>query len=150
MDSITSLREEHSLVRREVFALQREHRVIGQRLEEKRAELRVIEKWLNNPPDFLAPPRRSDLPSATEAVDDLVAKVPGLRRRDVLDRLEGTVNSDSDNVRTIISSAISRRVKSGDIVQTEDKKLFPKGHESLAPPPEDEPEDDDDEDGLPF
>ena len=151
MDSMNSLREEFSRARKAVADLASQYRHIGNQLEEKRAELRVMDKWLRNPPEFLTPSRRSDLLSPTEAVDELVVEIPGLKRKAVIDRLEEKVDSDSPNIRSMISSAISRRIKAGDIVQTDDKRLFPKGHESVAVvTPEVEPAESDDDDGLPF
>ena len=118
----------------EIDARERERRDI-------RAERAVVERWRRDPPQFLtqigigdeagSPPFMADkthLPSPTIAVDALIGEEPGLARREVVDRLENAVNSGSPNVRTVLSSAISRRITQEKVWQDEDGHLWPWDH----------------------
>lgn len=107
-------------------------------LQEVAAERAVIRRWQQDPPGFVAqfslgaPDARADPflagPSPMEGVDQLVAEEPGIQRIEAIDRLERVVESNSPNVRSILSSSISRRVKQRRIWQSEEERLWPWGH----------------------
>lgn len=131
--------------------LRRQHQLTENEISEVSAEVRILQEWSSDMPDFVSLPKgksREGLPTPSDAVDEIVAENPGIERTEVMDRLEDAVNSDSSNVRTVISSAISRRVRSGQIIQTAaDGRLWSKDDPSVqaSESPISEPDDD-----LPF
>lgn len=114
-----------------------------ERLEQEKAEIAMRREMYidlrDNPPDDLpdsSPLRlRIDVvdeeedegaPSATEAVDMLLAERPGLTRGDVRDLLADEIETSSDDPRRVITAALSRRVKTGDLIEDEEGRLWPR------------------------
>lgn len=66
-------------------------------------------------------------PTPKKAVRATVRMHPGWRRKQIVDRLEGVVDSDADDVRAVIYTAMRRLEEDGEIVRVDDR-VFPADH----------------------
>lgn len=133
-------------------AAMREGRVLAQRIEALRQELQKLERERLEAEiraqvakhlledlvsgDLKAPMgpvvRSEKQESPVEAVDRLVRENPGVySRRGIMDALEGRTTSEAANERAVISTAVGRRVESGDFFRDPDGRVWPADHPDI-------------------
>lgn len=132
MDIGKSLTDEIRRRDARVAELERQRSEISEKIRTLQAEQRVLKGWLKNTPDFLTQASSNgavkDGPTPTEGVDELVDQKPGITRADLIDELETVVASDSANVRSILSSTVSRRIREKKMWQDREERLWPWDH----------------------
>lgn len=72
---------------------------------------------------------RDDLPTPTDAVSELVASEPGIKRSALLDRLATRVKTSSEDPKSVLSAAVSRGKKDKRYEESDNGRVWPFDHE---------------------
>ncbi len=84
---------------------------VERQIENVRLQVQLYDEFLSQASVILSgadDDEHDDRPSPTEAVDNLVAASPGIKRSAIIERLDGKVRSTSPEPKRVLSAVVSR------------------------------------------